>query len=176
MQHFRIQRDQRADEGLRIPHNNGLGDDRAGRNRVLQRCGTDVLSTRGDDDVLFPAGDEDEAIVVDRGQIAGMQPAVGIDHAAVKALAAIVSNEDVGTLDQQLVVIRKPHGDARSGTPDRTDLVLYLPVDAAGGGRFRHAIPLNEGDVVDSIEEVREVGIHRSADRTELPTVPMKKR
>src|SRR5882672_1572647 len=62
-----------------VADHDGVGDVGRELQLVLDLRRRDVLSARGDDDVLHPVGDLDEALIVDRADIAGVQPPPGID-------------------------------------------------------------------------------------------------
>ncbi len=51
-------------------------DDWAGRDLLFHRDGGDVLAAGGDDDVFGTTGQCDMPLVVNRSQIAGLEPAV----------------------------------------------------------------------------------------------------
>ena len=72
-----IDGDQRGDERLGVADHHGLADQRVRAQPILEHCGCDVLAARGDDDLLLAADDRQEAVGVDRAEIAGVEPAVG---------------------------------------------------------------------------------------------------
>src|SRR6185369_3315975 len=62
-----------------VADDHGVGDVRRELELVLDLRRRDVLAARGDDDVFHPVGDLDEAFVVDRADVTGMQPSLGVD-------------------------------------------------------------------------------------------------
>ena len=73
--------DERGDERLGVADAHRLADQRMRAQPVLQQGGGDVLAARGHDDLLLAADDGQEAVVVDRAEVAGVEPAVGEDRA-----------------------------------------------------------------------------------------------
>ena len=72
----------------------GRGDLRVGEQRVLDDRGVDVVAA-ADDQVLGPAGQVDEAVLVDAGEVAGVEPAVDQLAEAVQDVAVVVAADDV---------------------------------------------------------------------------------
>ena len=62
------------DERLLVADHDDLADERVGADRVLERGGGDVLAAGRDDDLLLAAGDREEAVVVERADVAGLEP------------------------------------------------------------------------------------------------------
>ena len=162
-QHLVVQRDQRGDEGLVVPDDDGMRHDRAGVDDVLHRRGADVLAARRDDDVLLASGDVEEAVIVDAAQVAAVQPAVLLKHLGGELGLLVVAEEHVRPLDHHLVVVGELQRDAGTGLAGRADTVRILEIDHAGRRRLGHAIALDEGDAVHAVEEMRQVGVHRGA-------------
>jgi hypothetical protein len=84
------------------PDRAGRGDLRVGQQRVLDDGGVDVVPA-ADDEVLGPAGEVDEAVRVDAGEVAGVQPAVAqlaesVEDVAVRGAADDVAGKTVGPL------------------------------------------------------------------------------
>ena len=69
-----------AMNGWASPTHHRLADQRMRAQPVLEQRGGDVLAARGDDDLLLAADDGQEAVVVDRAEVAGVEPAVGEDR------------------------------------------------------------------------------------------------
>ncbi len=69
---------------------------------VLQLAGRDVLAAGRDDDVLHPVGDVEVAVVVDEADVAGVQPAVGVDRLGRLLGLVQVAHEDVRPAHQDL--------------------------------------------------------------------------
>src|SRR5262249_31331919 len=111
-----------------------LGDGRVQREQVLDLPRADVLAL-ADDDVLLPAGDAEEALVVDGAEVAGAEPAAGSERVAVEPLVAVAEEafrparlhlaHDAGRNRRAVVV-----DDADLGGADRSSVA----VDASGRG------------------------------------------
>ena len=67
--------------------------------RVLEVLGRDVPAA-GDEDVLLAVGDPQEAVLVDRADVAGVEPAVGVEYLACGFLVLQVTGEDRLAPDQ----------------------------------------------------------------------------
>ena len=75
-QAFRVQVDQGGDERPAVPDHHGLADQLVLADLLLQRSGGDVLAAGGDQQVLLPAGDGQEAVLVKGAEVAGAEEAV----------------------------------------------------------------------------------------------------
>ena len=53
--------------------------------------GRDVLARRGDDQLLLAVDDREEAVVVDRADVAGVEPAVGVDQVGGRLRPLVVA-------------------------------------------------------------------------------------
>ena len=73
---FGVEGDQGDQVGAAVADDDALGDQRVLLDLGLEVGRGDVLAAGGDDDVLFAAGDLDEAVGVDLADVAGVQPAV----------------------------------------------------------------------------------------------------
>src|SRR4051794_22130873 len=62
----------------------------------------DVLAGRGDDDVLRAAGDLQEALFVDLAEVAGVEPAVLVEHLLGLLIESVVTLEDVRAAHEDL--------------------------------------------------------------------------
>ena len=69
---------------------------------MLQLLGADVLAVGQDNKVLFAARDVIVAILVDAAQIAGMEPAVRLNHAVGSLLILEISEENIRALHKHL--------------------------------------------------------------------------
>ena len=92
----------------------GRGDLRVGEQRVLDDRGVDVVAA-ADDQVLGPAGEADEAVLVDAAEVAGVEPAVdqlahAVQHVAVLVAAGDVAGEHGGPADRQHAGLRRRAG------------------------------------------------------------------
>ena len=162
-QHARVERDDGRNERLAVADDERVGYDRAGGDGVFGRFRSDVLAAGGDEEVLAPAGDVHEAIVVDARQIACFEPAVCGEGIAGGGGVVVVADEHARPVDLQLAVVGHAERDARTRFADAADAVGVLEVDAAGRGRFRQPIALDEGHAVQAVEEMGKVRVHGRA-------------
>ena len=81
----RIERDQRRREGTLVGDHARLTDERVLLEEVLDVGRRDVLAARSDEDLLLAVDDLDEALVVDLGDVAGVQPPVESNVSAVSS-------------------------------------------------------------------------------------------
>jgi hypothetical protein len=95
----------------------GLGDPAALLEVVLDVGRREVLAAGGDDDVLLAARDREIAVVVDRAEVAGVQPAI-LDRAEAGIGAVVVAGEDVRAFDEDLAVLGDLQLDARQRPAD----------------------------------------------------------
>ena len=117
------------------------------------------LPPGGDDDVLFAAGDLDEAVGVDLADVAGVQPAVD-DRLAGRLLVLVVPLEDVGALDEDLAVVGDLHLAAGEGFADRADLEVVGGGDRRRGRGLGHP-PALEHEHAGGVEEAQDLGVDR---------------
>ena len=75
-----VERQQRGEVPASVADHDGLADQRIGREIGLDVLGRDVLAVRGDDQVLLAPGDAQVAVIVERAEVAGTQPAVVVDE------------------------------------------------------------------------------------------------
>ena len=66
--------------GLCVADDHALADQGVGAQPVLEHRRRDVLAAGGDDELLLAAGDRQEAVVVELAEVAGVEPAVGVDR------------------------------------------------------------------------------------------------
>jgi hypothetical protein len=76
-----------------------------GADAVLNDLWGDVLATRGDDEVLLATGDAQIAVGVKFADVAGAEPALGIEVLLGGLVVAPVALEDDVALDQDLAVV-----------------------------------------------------------------------
>ena len=70
-EHLRVQGDQSADAGARVPHHQDLADQGVAAQTVLESGGGDVLAARCHDDLLLAACDPQEALGGEGAEVAG---------------------------------------------------------------------------------------------------------
>ncbi len=100
-------------------------------------------------------GDRQVAVLVERAEVAGVQPAV-LDRAEARGGAVVVAVEDVRALDQDLAVLGDPQLDARERPPDRAEAVVLERRDRRGGGGLGHAVALEHGHAA-GVEELEDL-------------------
>lgn len=86
--------------GVGAPDRAGGGDLWMGQQRAFDDGGVDVVPA-ADDEVLGPAGEVDEAVRVDAGEVAGVQPAVSELAEAVEDVALRGAVDDVAGKDRR---------------------------------------------------------------------------
>lgn len=79
-----------------------LGDGRAEGQLLFQLFGADVLAAGEDDKVLLAAGDVIEAFLIHPGQVAGVEPAVGVDDLFRGLGVLVVAQHHAVALDADL--------------------------------------------------------------------------
>ena len=107
-QRLLVDGDQRGDERLPVADHHALADQRVRPDPVLQHRRGDVLAAGGDDDLLLAPGDLQVAVVVELAQVAGVEPAVGVEHLGGGRLVVPVPLEDQVAGDQDLAVVGDP--------------------------------------------------------------------
>ena len=133
--------DQRGDERLRVADDHGLADQRMCPQSVLEQCRGDVLAAGGHDDLLLAADDGQEAVVVDRAEIAGVEPAVGEDGVGLLLVVPVAAEHDAAR-DEQLAVVVEAHAVAGQQLSDRADLDVVDPVDGDRRAGLGEAVAL----------------------------------
>ena len=88
---------------------------------VLEVLRGDVLAAGRDDDVLLAVGDRDEPVRVDLGDVAGVQPAVRVEHLGRRLGILVVAREDGVAADQQLAVLGDPELEPGQRRADRSE-------------------------------------------------------
>ena len=81
-----------------------------------------VLAGRVDDQLLLAVDDRDVAVLVDRGHVAGVQPAVVVERLGGAVGQVAVADHDDLRADEQLAVLGQLDLDARRRQPDGADL------------------------------------------------------
>ena len=98
-------------------------DQGVGAQPVLEHGRGDVLAAGGDQDLLLAAGDPDEALVVDLAEVAGVEPAVGVERLGGRRVVVPVAGEDLAAPEQQLAVVGDPDRGAGQRAADGADLL-----------------------------------------------------
>ena len=136
----------RGREGAAVAMHDRLGDPARLLEVVLDVGRSQVLAAGGDDDVLLAAGDPQEAVLVERAEVPGAEPAVGVLGLRGRLGIAPVLAEDVGPPHQHLAVVGDPDLDARQGAADRPDLLIVERVDGAHPAGLGQSVALQHGN------------------------------
>src|SRR5690606_18806581 len=116
---------------------------------------------RGDDDLLLAPGDAQEAVVVERAEVARAEPAVD-ERLRRGLLVVVVPAEHVVALEQDLAVLGDADRAAGQLRADGPDLGGRGPVDAGRRRGLGEAVALEDADA-DAAVEVPEALAERGA-------------
>ena len=155
-QRLRIERHQRADERALVAHHHAVLHDRALGDLFLQRNGGDVLAAGSNNNVLDAAGDDDVALIIDLGQVAGPEPAVGGERLGRLLRQIVVAAEHVRALDLQFAFVGNANRGAGRGLAYGADHIVGHARGGERGGGFGHAITLNHRQS-DAVVEMRQI-------------------
>ena len=103
-QPFDIGRQQRRQVRLAVTEDDGLGNELVEFELVLDGLRSDVLAAGRDDDLLFTVDDVDKTLVIDMGDVAGLELAV-FEYLCGRLLVFEIAFHDLGALDQQLSIL-----------------------------------------------------------------------
>src|SRR3954454_7256462 len=115
-----VERDERDGVGTPVAVHDALRDPPHLLHVVLEVRRREVLAAGRDDDVLLASDDRDVAVLVDRREVPGVQPAVH-DGAERRVGVLVVAGEDVLPLDEQLAVVGDLELDAAQRLADRAE-------------------------------------------------------
>ena len=124
---------------VRTAHRLRVGDRGVGQQHVLDDGGVDVV-TAADDDVLGSAGEVEEAVGVDQGQVSGVQPAVAqlaqpVQHRTVGTPAGDVAGEHGRSADGEDADLTCRQVDPLTVGSDLDGLHLLVRQTLADGSR-----------------------------------------
>src|SRR5690606_26866247 len=142
---FRVDGDERGDELAVVADDHALADDRVAADPVLDDRGGDVLPACGDDDLLLPPGDPQEAFLVEFADVAAAVPAVLGERLLRRLRVVPVAAHHVVALDEDLPVVGDPDRRAGDGAAHRADLVGVGGVRGGGGGRLGQTVAFQDG-------------------------------
>jgi hypothetical protein len=135
-------------------------------------CGATFLPLARHQDVFLAVGDRQEAVRVEDPDVAGVEPALAVDHLGRGVGIVPVSLHHDGAPDQDLAVGRDLDLDARKGLPDRAELRALRRVAGDARRGLGHAVALKDRDA-DGVEEAhRVVGKGRAARHEEAELAP----
>ena len=163
-QRLRVDGDQRGDERLLVADDQALADQPVRADPVLEHGRRDVLAAGGDDQLLLAAGDAHEAVVVDLADVAGVEPAVGVERLARWPRRCASSRRTpaaTGNSSSPSSAIRTRRRRRPAGRPCRPRSASGT-VDGDAGGGLGEPVALVDRDA-DAAEEVAEPGAQRRA-------------
>ena len=168
--HVGIEHDQRRDERALIADGSGLADERDRLERRLEVGGADVLAAGRDDQLLLAVDDAQVAVVVELADVAGVQPAVGVERLGGLLRVVEVADEDVAAAADHLAVVAELHIATRDCGADGAGL------DAARCPRHRprrlgHAVDLRQRHADGAVPLEQLPGDRRRAGDRELRLV-----
>ena len=109
---------------------------------LLDLARVDVVAA-ADDHVLLAVDDVEVAVVVDAPDVAGAEPAVGVDRGRRRVGTAPVALHHVVPADGDLAAVQQAHLDAVHGQADRAGLALAVAaVEARDRRRLRQPVAL----------------------------------
>src|SRR5206468_6747033 len=85
----------------------------------LELGGAHVVARRRHDDVLLPVDDREVALGVEAADVAGVEPAAGVEHLGRPLRVVEVAAEDTWAPDEDLVVRSEADLDAGNGPAGR---------------------------------------------------------
>src|SRR5215471_11328698 len=152
--------DHRGHRGALVTERDGLADERAELELVLdelRREGRPVLERA---DVLGAIDDDQVAPRVDEARVARVEPAVGIDDLARGLLVLEVALEDRTAAHHHLPALADLHLDAGHGPPRRRGIGLGIRLERDQPGGLGRSVDLFQVDA-DRPEEPERVGAER---------------
>src|SRR5574338_178783 len=167
-----VRGEQRAGVGLIVAQDHRLRDVSAGEQRDLHGGGRHVLAVGQHDDVLQPIRDPDAADLVELADVAGVEPAIGIDDPGRLRLIVQIALHDLRPARQDLPRLAV---DADLGLgyrpPDRSELELGGAVDGEQGRRLGQAVALQDQHA-HGVEELADLPAQRGAAGDEVAHPP----
>src|SRR5437868_1457137 len=132
--HLRRRPDERRDHfapfRIRQAHNGDVADARMAKQQLLELARVDVLAA-ADDHVLQPALDRAVAAAIHRAEIAGMQPALGIDGGGGRRVVLEVAVHDMVAARADLADLADRDGLAGGRIDDTSTVGLRGPLGLA---------------------------------------------
>ena len=147
-----VERDERTDERALVADDDHLADQRVRTDAVLEHRRGDVLAAGRDDDLLLAPGDPQVAVVVERAEVTGAEPAV-VHGLRGRRVVVVVAAEHLDALELDLAVGGDPDAAARQREPDRADLGAPAgPVDRRRRGGLGQAVALEHVQAEAAVE------------------------
>ena len=157
---LRVEHDQRADIRPPVADHARLPDKRVLLQQRLEVRGRDVLAAGGDDELLLAVDDPQVPIGVQRADIPGVQPPLGIDRLGRLLGILVVALHHVATAHQHLTVLGDTNLDARIGDADGSVLDPRERVVRRADARLGHAPAFPQLDA-QGLEELDDLGVDR---------------
>src|SRR5262249_22774699 len=109
--------------------------------------GGNVLAAEGDENLLFAAGDVEEAVGVLAADVAGGEPAV-VDDGVGGLLIFVIAGHDMQAAGENFAIVGDFYVDTGDGAAAGAAAVVLGRGEADDGGRFREAVALEEHDAL----------------------------
>src|SRR5713101_1143899 len=138
---------------------------------VLDVLGVDLRAVGEDDHVLLPSVQPQQAVLVERAEIARVVPAVTIEDRARRLLVLPVALEHVGTPREDLAVLGDLDLHAGQRRADRAKAVVLDAVERQPRGALGRSIALNDVDAQLS-PRFAERGIERGTSGHDVSEAP----
>src|SRR3954462_7105242 len=116
-----------------------------GADLFLQRTCGHVLAAGGDQEVLLPSRDGEEAVLVQLAKVSGAEESID-KSLSVGLRVGVITAEHTDALDQDFAVFGHADGGARNGNAHRSHLGAGWGVGGARGGGFGQPVPLQYGN------------------------------
>ena len=123
----------------------GLADERVLLEEALDVGRGQVLAAGGDDQLFLAVDDLEVAVAVQLADVAGVQPALGVDQLGRRLRLPEVPGGVDRAPDQDLAVVGQADLDPGQGRADGADLDLARPVAGGHPGGLGHAVHLDQG-------------------------------
>ena len=164
-----LQADQSNTVRLALAVDDDLTGVRADRFEVRRnRRRSNIFTLRGLEHVLLAIGDPQEALGVKFADIAGVEPALGINRLGGCLRQVVVAVHHAGTFQKDLTVL----GDLDLGLgqrpPDGAETVGVGPVDRGGSRGLGEPVTLQHDDT-DGVEPLRDLAVKRGRPGNEEP-------
>ena len=152
LQHLCIQSDQRGDEGTLIANDDDLRDQGMATQGVFQGSGRNILSARGDNNVLCATSNADVSVAVKRTQVSGLEPAVFSEGSGSGLGIVVITAENRGALNENFTFVGDPHRQRRKRRTNGSNLGQSGSVNRKWANRFGQAITFENGESKSRVE------------------------
>src|ERR1051325_2059380 len=114
-----------------------------GFNRLFDRLRRDVLATGSLEQLLLAIRNAQEAVLIDRADVAGLEPAVAREHGSRLVRLVVITAHHVWTTHFDLAVFGNANVDVRNCFTNRADAIVFDPARGDDGRRLSQAITLD---------------------------------